>query len=77
MAITPLVIAIETFANAAWTSSILGPDVGHVALDDGWVRSHGLPEAQHVPWDSSKGLYVLNGFYNLRCLVCPAVLAAL
>lgn len=29
----------------------------------------GLPEAQTFPWDDNKGLYLLNGYHNLHCLV--------
>lgn len=39
-----------------------------VALPDSYVAAHGLPLAQRYPWDSSKGLYSLNGYHNLHCL---------
>lgn len=56
-------------ADAAWSSPDLNSDTGLVALEDAWVRSHGLLESQRFPWDDAKGLYVLNGFYNMHCLV--------
>jgi hypothetical protein len=36
---------------------------------DNWVVDPGIPRAQHWPWDGDKGVYLLNGFHNLHCLV--------
>ena len=44
-------------------------DNGMVALPDSFVQEKGLPEAQRFPWDEDKGLYFLNGYHNLHCLV--------
>ena len=44
-------------------------DPGIVALDQQWTRAKGLPDSQPFPWDTSKGLYVLNGYHSMHCLV--------
>ena len=62
----------RTVADTAWSAPDLDPDTGLVALEDVWARSHGLPDSQRFPWDDAKGLYILNGFYNLHCLVSSA-----
>ena len=49
----------------------LRPDVGLVALSDEFVMEKGLSTAQRFPWDHKKGIYVLNGYHNLHCIVCP------
>ena len=59
----------RTIEDEAWRSPDLVPDTGLVALSDDWVRSMSLPKAQRFPWDDSKGIYLLNGFHNLHCLV--------
>ena len=57
----------RTIANAAWNSLELG--TGMVALPDEYADSQGLLNAQRFPWDNSKGVYFLNGFHALHCLV--------
>ena len=44
-------------------------DAGMVALDHAWAEAKGIPQAQNFPWDKSKGLFVLNGYHSLHCLV--------
>ena len=44
-------------------------DAGTVALSRSYAAAKGLPEAQTFPWDNEKGLYLLNGYHNLHCLV--------
>lgn len=46
-------------------------DLGSIALSDEYTDSVGLPRAQRFPWDQSKGLYFLNGYHGVHCLVCP------
>ncbi|MCJ1245558.1 hypothetical protein MMC30_002762 [Trapelia coarctata] len=58
----------RTIADAAWNSADLDTDTGLIALEYAWASSRGLPKSQRFPWDESKGLYVLNGFYNMHCL---------
>ncbi|MCJ1383298.1 hypothetical protein MMC17_006411 [Xylographa soralifera] len=43
-------------------------DPGLVALPYEWTDKKGLPRGQKFPWDTSKGIYVLNGYHNLHCL---------
>jgi hypothetical protein len=59
----------RSVADAAWNAPRLQSWNGLVALSKEYVVSHGLPEAQKWPWDHAKGLYILNGFHNLHCLV--------
>ena len=40
-----------------------------VALPYTWTEKKGLPDAQVFPWDHDQGLYVLNGYHALHCLV--------
>ena len=61
----------QSIADEVWESPLLIPETGLVAMSDDWVTSKGLPRAQRFPWDKSKGLYVLNGFHNMHCLVSP------
>lgn len=55
-------LSIETWNN-------LDYDLGSIALDYDYAASLGLPKAQEFPWDNSKGLYFLNAFHSLHCLV--------
>lgn len=57
--------------NHAWDE--INIDAGTVALGDAYVETMGLPKAQRFPWDKSKGIYYINGFHNLHCLVSPTV----
>lgn len=62
----------DTLTNEAWDAINIDP--GSIALSDDYVARTGLPRAQRFPWDSSKGLYYLNGYHGLHCLVCHASL---
>ena len=57
----------RTIADIAWDSWVMDP--GIAALSHEWVKQKVLPQAQHWPWDGNKGVYLLNGFHNLHCLV--------
>ena len=57
----------RSIADAAWDSWVVDP--GIVALPHEWVKRKMLPQAQHWPWDKNKGIYLLNGFHNIHCLV--------
>ena len=56
-----------TLAAELWDN--IDFDSGFVALPYEWTESKDLPRAQAFPWDRSKGLYVLNGYHALHCLV--------
>lgn len=57
----------EALADRLWSD--ISIDNGTVALDDAYVAAMGLPTSQRFPWDQEKGLYLLNGFHSLHCLV--------
>lgn len=57
----------QSEADVLWNK--ISVDAGAVALTESYASSKGLPEAQKFPWDDKKGLYLLNGYHNLHCLV--------
>lgn len=72
----PVAIATEfgsptnlTETDAVWKA--LNTSRGFVALDS---EQQAL-QSEPFPWDSSKSVYLLNGFHSLHCLVrapdCP------
>ena len=54
-------------ADELWED--ISVDNGTVALEDDYVAKLGLPTSQRFPWDQKKGLYLLNGFHSMHCLV--------
>lgn len=40
-----------------------------MALPQKFVSEKGLPHAMRFPWDDDKGVYLLQGYHNLHCLV--------
>lgn len=56
-----------TAAEELWEK--LSGDPGVVALPQDYVKSMQLPHAYRFPWDEDKGVYLLQGFHNLHCLV--------
>ena len=56
--------------DQAWED--INIDAGNVALDKSYAEEMGLPKAQDFPWDRSKGIYYINGYHNLHCLVGPS-----
>lgn len=56
-----------TLAAELWDG--INFDVGFVALPYEWTAEKTLPRAQPFPWDHEQGLYVLNGYHALHCLV--------
>lgn len=50
----------------------LSGDPGVVALSDKFVATKKLPTAMRYPWGMSKGVYLLQGFHNLHCIVSSA-----
>lgn len=57
----------ETVSNAAWDA--IQYYHGTVALDHDYAASKGIPRSQNFPWDDTKGIYFLNGFHDLHCVV--------
>ena len=82
MALCPIAGLAQTVPKA-WTANYLGNhtawnelwdhhtsyDAGVIALDDTYARKIGLPRAQRWPWDANKGIYLLNAYHNLHCIV--------
>jgi hypothetical protein len=57
----------DTLTNQLWEE--INYDAGAVALTDDYAKRMGLPTTQRFPWDKGKGIYILNGYHNLHCLV--------
>lgn len=57
----------QTITDPIWDAVI--PEIGLVALSEEFVKSKGLPEPQRWPWDHSKGIYLVNAYHNVHCLV--------
>ena len=62
----------ETIADQFWEA--ISIDNGTVALDDAYAEEAGLPLSQRFPWDQKKGIYLLNGFHSMHCLVSLSLL---
>lgn len=56
-----------TLTEESWAN--LKYDLGSVAISDEEAAGWGLPKAQRFPWDDSKGLYFINGYHGIHCLV--------
>lgn len=73
-------IARDFFTNTEWSSdnkshadmlwTELTPDVGMVVVDHDYSKDMALYKTQPFPWDNSKGIYMLEGYHSLHCLVC-------
>jgi hypothetical protein len=61
-----LIVDNETDQEALWDATDF--DKGNIALSDSYARSMGLPRSQRFPWDTSKGLYLLNAYHTLHCI---------
>ena len=46
-------------------------NLGVIALTDTYVEEMSLHRAQRFPWDDTKGIYLINAYHNLHCLVRP------
>ncbi|KAL8923920.1 MAG: hypothetical protein Q9208_004357 [Pyrenodesmia sp. 3 TL-2023] len=55
-------------ANELWDALGAEIDSGFIAVTDEWAAANDLLEAQRFPWDTSKGIYLVNGQHNLHCL---------
>lgn len=56
-----------TYTNELWEA--IHPSHGMVALDRNWAREHHLPDSMYLPDDHSKGVYLLESYHYLHCLV--------
>lgn len=57
----------KTKTDEAWEA--IDFNAGMVAIDDKEANELGIPLSQRFPWDESKGIYLINGYHNLHCLV--------
>lgn len=60
----------RTLSDGLWHN--LRPAYGTVALDLDWAAEQRLPETEHHPDDPSKGVYILDGYHQIHCLVSRA-----
>ena len=58
-----------TQTDALWKA--LPANVGMVAIDKQMSEDMSLYATESFPWDHSKGVYLLEGYHSLHCLVCP------
>ena len=58
-------------ADDLWNA--LAPEVGMVVVDNGLSRQMDLYDTSTFPWDHGKGIYMLEGFHSLHCLVRPYI----
>jgi hypothetical protein len=65
----------ETERDHAWDS--ISYDNGIVAVPKEWAGEKGLPIGSTFPWDTSKAIYLVNGYHNLHCLVSSKFLSIL
>lgn len=49
-------------------------DKGVIALHDDYVEEMGLPRALRYPHNDNYGVYLLQSFHNMHCLVCHSFL---
>lgn len=54
-------------ADRVWDS--IQTDSGSIALSDAYAAKMSLPRSQRFPWDHDKGIYILNGYHSMHCLV--------
>ena len=48
------------------------PAHGIVAVDHGWAAERHLPATMTLPSNSSKGVYIIDAYHQLHCLVSIA-----
>ena len=48
----------------------INPSHGFVAIDRQTATDHHLPVSMYLPSDDSKGVYLLEAYHQLHCLVC-------
>ena len=52
--------------DEAWKNFVIN---GFVALPRTWAADRQWPPARDMPGDTAKGIYVVDGFHQLHCLV--------
>ena len=57
----------HTESDALWEQIL--PSHGFVAVDRQWADEHQWPVSMYLPSDHSKGVYLLEAYHQLHCLV--------
>ena len=57
----------RTEEDGLWEA--IQPAHGFVAVDRTWAQDHDWPESMYLPSDTSKGVYLLEAYHYLHCLV--------
>lgn len=57
----------HTESDELWESIL--PSHGFVAMDREWAEHRQWPESMYLPSDHSKGVYLLEAYHQLHCLV--------
>ena len=59
----------HTESDDLWEAIL--PSHGFVAMDRKWAKVRQWPESMYLPSDHGKGVYLLEAYHQLHCLVCP------
>ena len=57
----------NTAVDELWDDIL--PAHGIVAVDHQWAAERQLPDTMSLPSDSSKGVYIIDAYHQLHCLV--------
>lgn len=58
--------------DQAWNDVV--PSHGIVAVDHKWAAERMLPASHNLPCDHSKGVYILDAYHQIHCLVSRMLL---
>ena len=56
----------KVVADKAWNAFVIN---GFVALPKAWTADRHWPAGREMPGDTDKGIYVVDGFHQLHCVV--------
>lgn len=60
-------IANKSHTDELWAAIL--PSHGFVALDREYAKEKGWPQSMYLPHDKTKGVYLLEAYHYLHCLV--------
>ena len=61
----------HTKSDLLWEQIL--PSHGFVAIDRQWAEEHQWPVSMYLPSDHGKGVYLLEAYHQLHCLVSRSV----
>lgn len=64
---TPYSSENDTEANVLWDN--INTAHGTLAVDHQWAAEHQWNRSMSIPGDESKGMYLLESYHQLHCLV--------